>query len=374
MDKDFEKLYKYCKSQGYSKSQKEFEKELEDLALEQLGSEELSGVAGGSKKTTTAFAASLVSALSIASPFASAKQITLKSMLPDTTMIKDTVNSQIGKITKHFDKDTLNSYKEKLKRGISRGVKYAKDNEKTIKDILLKGVLPVGIPVSAVVVGGLILNHNKQSAVNNKLCKLFAQLIRLSYEYCVRDISQSLKKINATNLKMRLSQNNNNAKGYTFNGTTLKIYSNIGAFNVYKAIVGAKNASSDDDTKEYIQNVNYDKDTIITKFKELENSIKNGDIREKENNNTRFSAETIGSVTKKYFVNGENNENLVNKMPLTKKLEPSVNVPVLEVIINMINISENQWILDELSQNDDVNESMKKLENAVNELLTPNSK
>ncbi len=80
MDKDLEKLYKYCKSP------REFKKELENLALDQLDSEELSDVSGG-KKITTALAASLVSVLSIAAPYVSANILPVQK--PATTRSTD---------------------------------------------------------------------------------------------------------------------------------------------------------------------------------------------------------------------------------------------------------------------------------------------
>ena len=74
MNKKFKRLYEYCKSQGYTESQSTFEQDLKDLAVEELHTQELSKVSGG-KKATTALTAGVISALSIASPLASANQV-----------------------------------------------------------------------------------------------------------------------------------------------------------------------------------------------------------------------------------------------------------------------------------------------------------
>ena len=74
MNENLKRLYEYCKSHGYDESEKTFEQDLKDLAVEELEGQELSKVSGG-KKAFTALTAGMISALSVASPLASANQV-----------------------------------------------------------------------------------------------------------------------------------------------------------------------------------------------------------------------------------------------------------------------------------------------------------
>ena len=158
MNKDLKKLYDYCKSQGYEGSTEEFEQELKSLIVEEIDSKELLNVAGGNKQTKAAVAG-LFSALSIASPFASAAQ-NIKSN-------NKTVNSNFK---------------------VQNGINQLQKNKKMLKDILLKGVLPVGTLVvgtpALVGTGIFIKNKIADNNLNDKTRRFLAQLLADSFDYC----------------------------------------------------------------------------------------------------------------------------------------------------------------------------------------------
>ena len=158
MEKNLKKLYDYCKSQGYEGSTEEFEQELESLIMEEIDSKELSKVAGGNKLTKAA-AASLVSALNIVGPFASAAQ-NIKSN----------------------NKTIISTSK------VEKGINQSKKNKKTLKDILLKGVLPVGTLVvgmpALIGTGIFIKNKIADNSPDGKTRRFLAQLLADSFNNC----------------------------------------------------------------------------------------------------------------------------------------------------------------------------------------------
>ena len=116
MNKKLEKLYRYCKANGYDESFETFESDLNKLLIQQIEGDELSMIAGGRNVPKT-LAATLISALSIASPFASANQ-----------------NGTSRNVS------TKNAFSVSSEKNISSNKKSQTD---ILKNILLKGVLPV---------------------------------------------------------------------------------------------------------------------------------------------------------------------------------------------------------------------------------------
>lgn len=116
MNKKLEKLYRYCKANGYDESCETFESDLNQLLIQQVEGDELSMVAGGRSATKT-LAATLISVLSIASPFASANQ-----------------NGTSRNIS------TKNAFSVSPSKNAPSNKKSRMD---LLKNILLKGVLPV---------------------------------------------------------------------------------------------------------------------------------------------------------------------------------------------------------------------------------------
>ena len=191
MDKELKKLYDYCKSQGYEGSPEKFEKEFEDLTLKQLGNEELSKISGG-KKATTAFAASLMSVLSIASPFASAHSnpFTSKKSTGET-LSRNVVGSYRDKIVQKANQSTFDKYKEKITSSVKQGIDYAKKNQKTIEDILIKGVLPVGGVLGVFGTAGTIgliaksISDSRKTLASRELT-IYKHLLKTSFKQMIR--------------------------------------------------------------------------------------------------------------------------------------------------------------------------------------------
>ena len=126
MNENLKRLYEYCKSHGYDESEKTFEQDLKDLAVEELEGQELSKVSGG-RKATTALTAGVISALSMAAPLASAHQIC------------------------YFDSNTPNHYYV-VKQKCKDGSKYK------LRDILLAtGIAAVG---ATAMTGGAYLAYD----------------------------------------------------------------------------------------------------------------------------------------------------------------------------------------------------------------------
>ena len=179
MKQELESLFSYCKSKGYKRSRKEFDQELREL-IEEIDSDNLSEVAGGNKQTKAAVAG-LFSALSIASPFASAAQIVSTN--------KATNKSSVA--------TNFNNYKNNIANKAREGVNYIKNNVKkdSVQDILIRYGLPVGgtLATSSILIPLGLLAKNK-IANQNKVYSFYKQLLCSSYEQWAKFFVNQIKK------------------------------------------------------------------------------------------------------------------------------------------------------------------------------------